>query len=43
MSLAVAITIGGCYQPWLIRWLGDWKTFHHALYAQTLVVFLVPL
>ncbi len=33
-AMAIGFTAGGVYQPWLIRWLGDWKWFHHALFAQ---------
>jgi len=38
-----AMTVGGCYQPWLIRWLQNWKPFHHVLYLQTVVVVAIPL
>ncbi len=33
-AMAIGFTAGGVYQPWLVRWLGDWKWFHHALFAQ---------
>ena len=32
------------YKPWLIRYLADWKPFHHILFGQSaLVVILAPL
>ena len=42
LSLAVGITFGCLYQPWLIRATGDWKLFHHILYLQLCFIFVTP-
>lgn len=42
LSLAISLTIGCSYQPWLLMYLGDWKIWHHILYAQTIVVVAAP-
>lgn len=34
ISLAIALTVGGVYQPWLLKYLQDWKIWHHALFVQ---------
>ncbi|XP_059092270.1 organic cation transporter 1-like [Tigriopus californicus] len=41
ISLAVALTVGGVYQPWLLKYLQDWKIWHHALFIQVLFA-IVP-
>ena len=42
LGLAVALTMSGVYQPWLAKYLGDWKTFNWAIFAQMITIFLVP-
>ena len=42
LSLAISLTVGCSYQPWLLKYLGDWKIWHHILYAQTIVVIAAP-
>ena len=42
LSLALAITIGGCYQPWLMKALGDWRVFNFILFIQPVVVMAMP-
>ncbi len=42
LSLAVGFTLGGLYSPWLLQWLGEWKTLHHILFAQTAIIFITP-
>ena len=34
LSLAIAMSFGGCIQPWIFRVVGDWKIFHHILFCQ---------
>jgi len=41
-GMAIGVTIGGIYQPWLLHWLGDWKIFNMILYVQCALVFLTP-
>ena len=42
LSLAIALTVGGVYQPWLLKLVGDWKFFLVALYIQCAAVFVLP-
>jgi hypothetical protein len=43
LSLALWLTLGGVYQPWLLKWLGEWKTFLIILFSQTSLIFCAPL
>jgi len=41
LGLAICLTLSGCYQPWLAKWLSDWRLFNWLLFSQLgLVVFL---
>ena len=42
LGLAIALTISGAYQPWLAKYLGDWKTFNWAIFAQMITIVAVP-
>lgn len=42
LSLAIGITIGGVIQPWLIKWVGDWRTFNFILYIQCSLLLITP-
>lgn len=42
LGLAVSISVGGAVQPWLLLWLGNWKTLHFVLFSQTVFILLVP-
>ena len=43
IGLAVALTMSGVYQPWLVKALGDWKIFNWLLFAQMALVLATPL
>ena len=38
LSFGVGFMLGGLYQAYLVRWIGDWKPFHHALFAQFAII-----
>jgi hypothetical protein len=42
LSLAIAMSLGGCIQPWILKAVGDWKIFHHILFCQTALIFVAP-
>ena len=42
LSLAISLTVGGVYQPWLLKVVGDWKLFLFILYIQCLVIIAAP-
>ena len=42
LGLAVALTLSGVSQPWLAKYLADWKTFNWAIYAQMITIVVVP-
>ena len=42
LGLALALTMSGVYQPWLAKYLGHWKTFNWAIFAQMVTIFIVP-
>ena len=42
LGLAIALTLSGCYQPWLAKYLGHWKTFNWVIYGQMITVLAVP-
>ena len=43
LSLALCLTLSGAYQPWVIKYLGDWKTFNWIMFSQIGLVFFAPL
>ena len=43
LSLAIGFTLGGLYQAFLIRYVGDWKIFHHIIFAQVGLFVILPL
>ena len=40
--MAIAMSLGGCIQPWILKAVGDWKIFHHILFCQTALIFAAP-
>jgi len=42
LSLAIAMSFGGCIQPWILRAVGDWRIFHHILFCQTAIILIAP-
>merc|ERR1719384_2929697 len=42
IGLAIALTLSGVYQPWLAKYLADWKPFNWAIFSQMITIFLVP-
>jgi len=42
LSLAIAMSLGGCIQPWILKAVEDWKIFHHILFCQTALIFIAP-
>ena len=42
LSLAISLTVGGTYQPWLLKLVGDWKVFLFILYIQCIVIIAAP-
>lgn len=36
---AIVLTVGGAYMPWLIKYVEDWKIFHHILFSQVAKVY----
>jgi len=42
LSLAIAMSLGGCIQPWILKAVEDWKIFHHILFCQTALIFVAP-
>ena len=43
IGLALALTVSGVYQPWLVKALGDWKVFNWLLFSQMALVVATPL
>lgn len=43
VSLAIGVSVGGGYNAFLIRYLGDWVSHNLATYGQTLYVVFLPL
>ena len=42
IGLAIALTLSGVYQPWLAKYLGDWKIFNWVIFSQMITIFLIP-
>ena len=42
LALAIAMSFGGCIQPWILYLVGDWRWFHHILFGQTVLIFGAP-
>lgn len=43
LSLAIGMTLGGGYNAFFIRYLGDWRIHNLATYGQTLYIMILPL
>eukprot|EP00094_Tigriopus_californicus_P000701 TCALIF_00679-PA protein Name:"Similar to Slc22a21 Solute carrier family 22 member 21 (Mus musculus)" AED:0.35 eAED:0.35 QI:0/0.87/0.55/0.88/0.87/0.77/9/0/461 len=42
LALAVGMTVAGCYEPWVLYYLQDWKILNLILYAQVTVLMISP-
>jgi len=42
LGLALFLTLSGLYQPWVIKYLGDWKLFNWIMFSQIGLVFFAP-
>ena len=42
LGLALFLTLSGLYQPWAIKYLGDWRLFNWIMFSQMGLVFLAP-
>jgi len=42
LGLALFLTLSGVYQPWVIKYLGDWKAFNFVLFSQFGFIVFVP-
>jgi len=42
LGLAVFLTISGVYQPWLIKYVRDWRIFSWIIFGQMIIVLAVP-
>jgi len=42
LGLALFLTVSGVYQPWLIKYVGDWKIFSYLIFGQMALVLAVP-
>ena len=42
LALAIAMSFGGCIQPWILYAVGDWRWFHHILFGQTVLIVAAP-
>ena len=42
IGLALALTLSGTYQPWLAKYLGNWKPFNWAIFSQMITIFAIP-
>lgn len=42
LGLALFLTVSGVYQPWLVKYLGDWKVFSWLIFGQMIIVLAVP-
>jgi len=43
LGLALFLTLSGVYQPWAIKYIGDWKVFNWVMFSQMVLVLVVPL
>eukprot|EP00094_Tigriopus_californicus_P000702 TCALIF_00680-PA protein Name:"Similar to Slc22a1 Solute carrier family 22 member 1 (Mus musculus)" AED:0.29 eAED:0.29 QI:95/0.62/0.44/1/0.75/0.88/9/32/567 len=42
LALALGMTVAGCFEPWALYFLKDWKILNTILYAQVVVIMLAP-
>ncbi|TRY75750.1 hypothetical protein TCAL_00766 [Tigriopus californicus] len=42
LALAIGMTVAGCYEPWTLYFLQNWKILNTILYAQVAVIILAP-
>jgi len=42
LGLATCLTLSGVYQPWAMKYLGDWKLFNWIMFAQMGLIIVVP-
>eukprot|EP00094_Tigriopus_californicus_P000793 TCALIF_00767-PA protein Name:"Similar to oct-1 Organic cation transporter 1 (Caenorhabditis elegans)" AED:0.12 eAED:0.12 QI:96/0.88/0.8/0.9/0.66/0.6/10/0/526 len=42
LALAIGMTVAGCYEPWALYFLQDWKILNTILYAQVAVIIIAP-
>jgi len=43
LGLALCLTLSGMYQPWTMKYLGDWKVFNWIMFSQIGLVVFAPL
>lgn len=43
ITRAVGKGVSGALLPWLLKYLEDWRMFHHVIYVLPLFVLLTPL
>jgi len=43
IGLAICLTLSGMYQPWTMKYLGDWKVFNWIMFSQIGLVVFAPL
>jgi len=43
IGLAVCLTLSGMYQPWAMKYLGDWRLFNWTMFSQIGLVVFAPL
>lgn len=42
LGLATCLTLSGVYQPWVMKFLGDWKLFNWIMFSQMGLIVVVP-
>jgi len=42
LGLALFLTLSGVYQPWVMKYLGDWKLFNWIMFGQMGMIVIVP-
>ena len=42
IGMAIGLPLGGFYLPWLIKYVQDWKIFHHIVMCQAIIMCLSP-
>ena len=43
VSMAIGLSIGGCMEVWMLKFIQDWKVLHQILFAQGAVILITPL
>lgn len=41
-GFGIGFTLGGTYIPWLLKYIGKWKPWHHALFLQVTAIVIFP-